>query len=85
LQSLDVAHYAVEMGAHANPLVGLGRGAIDRDMQAGEPARRAQLGPPVVEQGQVGVGADADAAPRGVGHHIEEAGVHHRLAQPLQM
>jgi hypothetical protein len=42
-------------------------------------------GPCLGEQGEIGVGRDVDAARRRVPHHVEEARVHERLAQPLQV
>ena len=73
------------MGPHADPLVSLGRGAVDRDVDLAQSAGHAELGSTGVQERQVGVGADPDAPPHGVGDHVEEPRVHHRLAQPLKL
>src|SRR5207248_11558250 len=43
-QPLDVGDHPSEPGADADPLVGLGRGPVDRDVDLPEPAGDAPLG-----------------------------------------
>ena len=54
-------------------------------MQLAQSAGHAELGSTGVQERQVGVGADPDSPSHGVGDHVEEPRVHHRLAQPLKL
>src|SRR4051794_37383125 len=84
-QVIEIPQHTVEMRALANPLVRRRARAVERDVHRVESTRHALLGAALGEQCRVRVGADPDPARDGVPYHVEEARVHHRLAQTLKM
>jgi hypothetical protein len=84
-QPPQVGDDPVELGPDPDALVGFRGRPVHRGMQFGQPVGYTALGPSIGQVSQVRVGADFHTPAHGVGDHVEEPRVHHRLAEALEL